>query len=246
MTWEEVRDLDARNAVAILPAGAVEAHGPHLPLATDVIIADAMARAGAARLAARGLTVLLLPPLVYTAAEFAAGFPGTITLRPETVTATVTDIARSVAEHGVRTLAVANAHLDPAHLSAIEAAVTAARAETRLTMIFPNIARKPWAARLTEEFKSGACHAGRYESSIVLAVDPALVRDALRQSLPANPASLATAIREGKRTFEEAGGPRAYFGYPADASKEEGERTIAVLGSILAEAVLAAGDAHAA
>ena len=45
MTWEEVRDTDRRNAVAILPVGAVEAHGPHLPLGTDVIIAEAMAKA---------------------------------------------------------------------------------------------------------------------------------------------------------------------------------------------------------
>lgn len=243
MTWEEVRDLDTRHVVAVLPTGAMEAHGPHLPLATDIIIAGAMARAGAARLAARGYTVLLLPPLVYTAAGFAAGFPGTITLRPETVTATLVDIGHSLAGHGVTVLAVANAHLDPAHVDAIEAAVAAARAEGRLTMIFPNIARKPWAMRLTEEFKSGACHAGRYESSVVLAVDRSLVRDELRQTLPPNPTSLSSAIREGKTSFEAAGGPRAYFGYPADATAEEGERTIEVLGSILADAVLAArGD----
>ncbi|HSE68554.1 MAG TPA: creatininase family protein, partial [Gemmatimonadales bacterium] len=45
MTWEEVRDLGGQGLVAILPAGAVEAHGPHLPLDTDVVIASAMARA---------------------------------------------------------------------------------------------------------------------------------------------------------------------------------------------------------
>ena len=76
MTWEEVRDLDGQALVAILPAGAVEAHGPHLPLDTDVVIATAMARAGARRLSARQYPVVILPPLVYTAAEFAAGFPG--------------------------------------------------------------------------------------------------------------------------------------------------------------------------
>src|SRR5213594_1424717 len=85
LTWEEVRDLDWTKAVAILPLGAVEAHGPHLPLATDVIIAETMARAAAARLATRGYDAVLLPPLAYTAAEFAVGFPGTISLRPATV-----------------------------------------------------------------------------------------------------------------------------------------------------------------
>src|SRR5207249_6161879 len=54
LTWEEVRDLDWTKAVAILPLGAVEAHGPHLRLATDVIIAETMARAAAARLAKIG------------------------------------------------------------------------------------------------------------------------------------------------------------------------------------------------
>ena len=54
MTWEEARDAAGPGSVAILPVGAIEAHGPHLPLETDVIIAQAMARTGAARLAARG------------------------------------------------------------------------------------------------------------------------------------------------------------------------------------------------
>ena len=111
MTWEEVRDLDGQTLVAILPAGAVEAHGPHLPLDTDVVIATAMARAGARRLSARQYSVVILSPLAYTAAEFAAGFPGTVSLRPETVTATVVDIARSLTRHKVAVLAIANAHL---------------------------------------------------------------------------------------------------------------------------------------
>ena len=57
--------------------------------------------------------------------------------------------------------------------------------------------------------------------------------------LPANPRSLATAIGEGKRTFRESGGERAYFGDPAAATAEEGRRSIEILGGILAESVLA-------
>ncbi len=52
MTWEEARAAAGPGSVAILPVGAIEAHGPHLPLETDVIIAEAMARSGAAKLAA--------------------------------------------------------------------------------------------------------------------------------------------------------------------------------------------------
>src|SRR2546426_531891 len=234
LTWEEVRDLDRTKAVAILPVGAVEAHGPHLPLATDVIIADTMGR-----LAARGYDAVMLPALTYTAAEFAAGFPGTVSLRPATVTALLVDLARSLARHGLRVLAVANAHLDPAHLAAIEAAAAQTEPETGARIVFPDVTRKPWAPRLTEEFRSGACHAGQYESSIVLAVRPELVRQAIRRSLPANPRSLSVAVRSGETSFEAAGGPRAYFGSPADAGADEGTRTIEVLGAILEEAGLA-------
>ena len=176
MTWEEVRDAAGARSVAILPVGAVEAHGPHLPLDTDVIIAQAMARAGAARLASRGLTAAILPPLTYTAAGFAEGFAGTLSLRPETVTATLLDIADSLARHGFTLLAIANAHLDPDHLASLEAAVGRIRGGLGLRVAFPNIATRPWALRLGDEFRSGACHAGRFETSIVLAERPEQVR----------------------------------------------------------------------
>src|SRR6184192_2916921 len=239
LAWEEVRDLDRAKAVAILPVGAVEAHGPHLPLATDVIIAETMARAAAARLATHGYDAVLLPPLAYTAAEFAAGFPGTVSLRPGTVTALLLDLTRSLTRHGLHVLAVANAHLDPAHVAALEAAVAQNQRENGARIVFPDVTKRPWALRLTEEFRSGACHAGRYETSIVLAARPELVRETVRGSLPANPRSLSGAIRAGQTTFEQAGGPRAYFGSPAEARADEGARTIEVLGAILEEAVLA-------
>jgi creatinine amidohydrolase len=237
MTWEEARDAAGPGSVAVLPVGAIEAHGPHLPLETDVIIAQAMARSGAARLAARGLRVVVLPPLTYTAAAFAHGFAGTLSLRAETVTATVLDIAGSLTRHGFGVLAIANAHLDPGHLASLDAAVTAIRRDVGLPVAFPNLAAKPWALRLSDEFRSGACHAGQFESSIVLAERPDLVRDGILAGLPPNPASLSRAIRDGKRSFEEAGGARGYFGYPAQATAEEGRATIEVLGAILDEAV---------
>ena len=239
MTWEEARDAVRAGAVAVLPVGAVEAHGPHLPLETDVLIAGAMARAGAARLAARGVHAVVLPPLAYTAAGFAGGFAGTISLRPETVTATVVDIASSLARHGFGILAIANAHLDPAHLASLDAAAALIRQDVGLAVVFPNLATRPWALRLSHEFQSGACHAGQFETSIVLAERPDLVREAAMAALPANPASLSRAIRDGKRSFEEAGGARAYFGYPAQATAAEGRATIEALGAILDDAVRA-------
>ena len=239
MTWEEARDAAGTGSAAILPVGAIEAHGPHLPLETDVIIAQAMARAGAQRLAGRGHRPVVLPTLAYTAAAFARGFAGTISLRPDTVTATLLDIASSLSRHRFGVLAIANAHLDPGHLASLAAAATAIRRDVGLAVAFPDLTAKPWALRLGDEFRSGACHAGRFETSIVLAERPELVREATMAALPANPASLSRAIRAGQTSFEEAGGDRAYFGYPAEASAEEGRATVEVLGEILDEAVRA-------
>lgn len=246
MTWEEVRDLDRARTVAVLPVGATEAHGPHLPLATDVVIAVAMARAGAERLASRGWACVVLPPLAYTAAPFAAGFPGTLSVAPATLSALVLDLARALTAQGFAALAIANAHLDPAHLGALADAAARARAEGLLPVACPDLTRRALAERLTDEFRTGACHAGRFEGSIVLAERPELVREAIRAALPANPASLSDAIRAGRGTFAEAGGPRAYFGWPAEASAGEGRASVAALGEILAEgavAALAAGGA---
>jgi creatinine amidohydrolase len=165
------------------------------------------------------------------------------------VTALVTDIARSLGRHAFRALAIANAHLDPGHLASLHAARERATGEGGVPIVFPDLTRKPWGSRLTDEFKSGACHAGRFEGSIVLAERPELVRDDVRRRLTAVTASLSSAIGEGKRTFEEAGGPRAYFGDPAAATADEGRTTIATLGAILADAVIEAlaesGEAEA-
>jgi creatinine amidohydrolase len=239
LTWEDVRDLAGARAVALLPVGALEAHGPHLPLGTDVIIAEQMARAAGARIAERGFTPVLLPALPFTAAPFAARFPGTIAVEPQTVQALVVDVARELTRHRFSVLGIANAHLDPAHTAALAAAQLRCREQRLLPLACPDVSRRPWVQRLTDEFRTGACHAGRYEGSVVMASRPELVKESIRAALPPNPRSLATAIKEGVRTFDEAGGPRAYFGWPADATAAEGRETIAVLGEILAEAVLA-------
>ena len=238
-TWEEVAGLDSSRVIALLPVGSTEAHGPHLPLGTDVIIGQAMARAGAARLTAAGFHPLVLPPIAYSVTEFAAGFSGTLSVRPQTATALLVDIGRAVAAMGVAALAFANAHLEPAHIRCLHEAAALLREEGELRVAFPDITRKPWALRLGDELRSGACHAGRYEGSVVMAERGDLVREELRKSLAPNPRSLSEAIAEGIGTFEEAGGERAYFGWPAEATAEEGAATRLTLGDILAEAVLA-------
>lgn len=238
-TWPVVQAATAGRLVALLPVGAVEAHGPHLPLRTDGVIAGVMAAAAAERLHAEGLRSLILPTIEYTAAPFAAGFSGTIGVRAATITALVVDIGRSLAAQGVDCLALANAHFDPENLASLHAAVEQLRAAGEPRVAFPDVTRRPWALRLSDEFKSGACHAGRYEGSIVMAARPELVDEETRQGLAENLTSLSEAILAGKQRFEEIGGSEAYFGDPAAATAVEGHETIDVLGGILAEAVLA-------
>ena len=103
--------------------------------------------------------------------------------------------------------------------------------------MFLDLTRRSIAAQLTDEFQTGACHAGRFEGSVVRAEAPELYREDIARDLPPNPSSLSTAIREGKKTFADAGGAEAYFGWPADATAEEGRQTVRLLGHLLAEAV---------
>jgi creatinine amidohydrolase len=238
MTWTEVRALPLARTVAILPTAAVEAHGPHLPLGTDIVIAEAMARSGAERLSARNLDVLIVPAIPFAPAPFAAAFAGTIDTPADATTMMVLGIARSLASHGVRVTAVANAHHDPAHVEALRAAVARANQEGGASIVFADLTRRRWAEKLTPEFRSGACHAGRYEGSVVLAERPDAVNTTVMQTLPPNPRSLVDAIREGHASFADAGGSNAYFGSPAEATAHEGRQIIDALGAILEEAVI--------
>ncbi|GAB4196119.1 MAG: creatininase family protein [Sandaracinaceae bacterium] len=238
LSFEDARAVLARGAVALLPTGATEAHGPHLPLATDVVIATEGARRAARQLEAEGLPALVLPPVAYAVTEFAADFSGTISLPIDTARALLRDVILGAVRTGFRAVVVCNAHLEPGNLQAIREAVDEATARGARAA-FPDVTRKPHALRLGDEFKSGACHAGRYETSLVLAANPFLVKTELAATLPDNPASLSQAIREGKRSFVEAGGAEAYFGYPREATALEGEKLYGELADIFAGAARA-------
>jgi len=238
LPWTDVRAaLDGDHpVVAILPCGAVEAHGPHLPLSTDVIISEGMATRAAAMLEAEGIRAFVLPPLAYAPAHYAAEFAGTISVREETAKAMIADIAASLAQQGFACLAFANSHFDPANVAMLRDAVREA-GESGLRVAFPDFTRRALAQTLTAEFISGACHAGRFETSLVMADRPDLVREDLRTGLGENPASLLTAFEKGAKTFSEAGGPDAYFGAPGLATAAEGHTTSRIMAETLAVAV---------
>jgi creatinine amidohydrolase len=225
-----------RRTVAILPCGATEAHGPHLPLNTDVIISETMAAAAVPALEQRGYAIAILPPLAYMPAGFAAAFAGTITVSEATAMALVLDIAMNVKRLGFACLALANSHFDPANVAMLRAAADEIRG-FGLPVAFPDFTRRKLAQTLTEEFRSGACHAGQYETSLVMAARPDLVDEAARLRLDDNPASLTEAFAKGARSFSEAGGPDAYFGYPRQASAAEGFESFKILAARLVDAI---------
>ena len=234
MTYEEAQRVIDRGAVALLPCGATEAHGPHLPLDTDVIIAVEAAERAASRLAREDIVAVVLPPIAYSVADFAESFGGTITLPSDVVRGYVRAVCQGAVNAGFRGVVLCNAHLEPQNLDVLRS-VSVESLSRGLRVHFPDVTRKPHALRLGEEFRSGACHAGAYETSLVMAADPFQVRE-VSSELPANPISLSAAIREGKLSFVDAGGPRAYFGDPAAASAASGDELYDELADIFASA----------
>jgi creatinine amidohydrolase len=237
--WPELHDLLNRPApcALILPVGSTEAHGPHLPLSADVIIAEEMAARAARKLELRGETALTLPPLAYSVTDFSEGFTGSVSIRAETATALARDILLSLIKQGFERIAIANAHLEPAHIATLRAACEAVKSEAGVEIAFPDITRRRWALMLTEEFQSGACHAGQYESSLVLSARPELVREEIRSALEPKLISLSQAIRAGARSFIEIGGDQAYFGDPAAATAEEGDKVFDILAGMIVMAL---------
>jgi creatinine amidohydrolase len=94
----------------VLPTGAIEHHGPHLPLSTDFLMADMIGRAVVESAASAGQDVWLLPPLAYTKSDEHHWAPGTVWLTWDTLMQTVVDIGRSVAATPAKTLVFYNGH----------------------------------------------------------------------------------------------------------------------------------------
>ncbi len=117
-----------------------------------------------------------------------------------------------------------------------DAAVRAAGAGgARASVACPPTRR--WGRTLSAEYKSGACHAGRYETSLVLAARPELVDEPRARALPPLATSLSGAIAAGQTTFAAMGLDRAYTGAPAEATGAEGGELLDKLAEMVATEV---------
>lgn len=239
LTYPDVEQLlaDPRPRVALLPVGSTEAHGPHLPLATDSLIGEAVVARAADELAARGRLAAVLPPIHYAVTEWAAAFKGSTSLASEVAVGMVLGTCKAVHAMGFQRVVVFTAHLEPDHIASLREVARRFQAETGAALVFVDTTRRALAARLTPEYQSGSCHAGCYETSLMLAIRPDLVRSDLAAALPEHVVPLADHIRAGKRGFLECGMPQAYCGSPAAATAEEGHKTLAALAALVVEAV---------
>jgi creatinine amidohydrolase len=234
MTWTEVDEALKERPVAILPVGAVEAHGPHLPLSTDTVIAVEMARRGAAKLKEHSIPALILPPVYFTVADFGAAFAGTLSVTGETAVALLRDVCVAASKR-FRAVAIANIHLEPGHIECLKRAVDEAK-KAGASVCAVDLTRKRWADLMGEAFLLGD-HAGAWETSLMMAAAPDQVRERERISLPPMD-GLMPALKKGAKTFAEAGGEEAYFGDPTAASAEDGETYFEALAEVLSLSVM--------
>lgn len=234
LTWNDVSVLAKENLVTILPIGATEAHGLHLPVCTDTIISKEWSYMVATEISEKGFNVVILPPLPYTVAQFAENFSGTISVEPQAMESILNSICRRVREWGVKYLIVINSHFDPAHMAILRRVFGSCKEPQ---VIFPDVTRRKLAELLTEEFKSGSCHAGCFETSLIMRVAPGFVRNEFRE-FSAYWVNLPEKTKAGAKHFEEIGMDKAYCGDPAKATAEEGKATFQKLTEIVVEAFL--------
>ena len=189
LTTADFGRVDAEATVALLPVAAVEQHGPHLPLATDAIINEALVRAALERTPA-GVKLLVLPAQIVGLSPEHSSFAGTLSIRDTTLLDAWTDIGRSVARTGVRKLIVLNTHGGQKALVDL----LAVRLRSELGML---VARTTYFAfgALPGLFDPAEVvhdiHGGEVETSLLLHINPDLVRTAAVADFKGLPHELA-------------------------------------------------------
>lgn len=208
-------DLAIARPLLLVPIGSCEQHGPHLPLATDTIIASALCD----RVASRVAGTVVAPPLTVTASGEHAGFAGTLSIGTTITTQVLVELARSA--DWASGLVLINGH--GGNRRAVDDAVSTVSGEGRhIVAWWPHI-------------PDGDAHAGRTETSLMLAIRPDLVRrDRLAAGDRRPLVEIASVLRAGGITAVSASG---VLGDPTAATLSEGNRLLDLLVEDLARLI---------
>jgi creatinine amidohydrolase len=245
LSWDAIAGLpDRANTVIVLPVGAIEQHGPHLPCAVDALIAAGVVGHALARLPA-DIPAFALAPVVYGKSDEHLHFPGTMTIDGATLLGTITDIGESVYRSGFRKLLIVNGHGGQPQV--MEMAARELRLRHGDYVVVPHFTwRVPHVAGqyMSERERRVSMHAGHAETAIILALAPETVRmdraaanyapdfDCPTLSADGRPAAAWTA-----RDF----GPSGVIGDPTGATAEQGH---AILDSLATSWSRAIGELH--
>ncbi len=234
-TWIEAeQQLAGGSAIAMLPVGAQEEHGPHLPLATDTIMA-----AGFAERLANQLDAMLLPAIPKGETWTTAGWAGTISLSFNTMIALTVDIGTALAEQKTAALVIVNGHFG--NQAPLEQAARMLQVEHHLpTLIlnYPGIEQAAASICESEPAAPGVYHADEVETSIMLSLESEAVHmDRAQAEYPQFPPTFGAApIRLD--TFCNSG----VFGDPRLATAEKGARLLDALTTAALAVVQMAGS----
>ena len=238
------------RAVVLLPLGAIEQHGPHLPLLVDWRGSEELARRVAPHLRRGGWRPVLVPAIPYGVSTLAVGWPGTVSLSIPTLRRLIVEVVRGLASHGFRRFVLTNYQADPDHLAAIDQArrilarlrvrVLVAGFAPGVTAPTPMINRRVQA--LMRSPNPGAeWHSGELETAMMLSVEPKLVRRGLARRLAPAWFDFRRELARGGRNFRDLGpGGAGYFGWPGAARARTGRAVMALRGRLIARALLGA------
>lgn len=226
MTSPEIDALDRGRTIVILPVGSVEQHGRHMPIGTDTMLAQAVSLAAAE--ADRDIAVM--PPPWYGFSAHHMRFPGSITLRAETLMAVVEDIVASVVKHGFRRILIVNGHGGNNGVIDVLGSTLGHRhyGQARIAALTYFALAKDAIARLRKSQPGGMGHACEFEASMVQHIRPELVKIDRAQTTYPDPGSryLTTDLLGGSaiRTYHDFGdlSETGTLGDPSLASPEAG------------------------
>ncbi|MDO9537910.1 MAG: creatininase family protein [Thermoplasmata archaeon] len=212
LTSKEVGEKIGPKSVAILPIGAVEEHGPHLPLSTDSLQPEYVAIEVAKKLG----NAYVLPIMKYGQCSSTANFPGTISLRFETLAMIAEDIICELYRTGFRNIVVLSGHAGRLHMSALKHAAEKALVKHDMKLMVLSDYDIAYAMKEIEIPENDG-HAGMIETSRVMAIRPDLVKGTAGPCHPGFPKYRI--MRDAQKYF-----PDGVMGDPQLANKEFGEK----------------------